>query len=113
MECQADMPCKAMVDVIISDGGHVLNILFRDYHMSTVVLPGISARKLHICTRAFRPEGKYGMPGRYAWKRDGGHVLNFLSHVFFYIYTTFLRLLKYCTQFKSKFRIQIQSITLA
>ena len=37
---------------------------------------------------------------------------NFLSH-FFYIYTTFLRLLKYCAQFKSKFRIQIESITLA
>ena len=32
---------------------------------------------------------------------------------FFYIHITFLRLLKYCAQFKSKFRIQIQSITLA
>ena len=33
MECRADMPGNATVDMF-----------FRDYHMSTVALPGISAR---------------------------------------------------------------------
>ena len=41
--------------------------LFRDYYMSTVALPGIEARYFYIYTRAFRPEGEYEVPGRYAW----------------------------------------------
>ena len=43
--------------------------------MSTVALPGISARYSIFALGPKGPRANMELPGRYAWKRDGGHVI--------------------------------------
>ena len=43
--------------------------------MSTVALPGISARHSIFALGPKGPRANMEQPGRYAWKRDGGHVI--------------------------------------